>query len=108
MVWFYLGYLGAIAYTALVGMISYLVFWRARRKNAGIAAQLLLSLILSFLTLSFFGLYFNMVIFWEVSFFILVIPPIYSMIRRLANISLTSLRDESLGNEEDHSRVHLS
>ena len=108
MVWFYVGYLGTIAYTVLVGMISYLVFWSARRKNAGIAAQLMLVLIMSFLTLSFFGFYFNMVNFWEVTFFILVIPPVYVLIRRLAHFTLTLHRDESLGNEEDHSRVHLS
>ena len=79
MLWIYIGSLGTIAYTIIIGALSYLAFFNSHRENSGIVSQLVYAFIMSFLVLSFFGFYFNMLTFWEVLCMMLILPPIYDM-----------------------------
>ncbi|ODS30562.1 MAG: hypothetical protein SCARUB_04326 [Candidatus Scalindua rubra] len=92
MLWIYIGSLGTIAYTTVLGALSYLTFFYSHRKNSGIVSQLVHVFIISFLVLSFFGFYFNMLTFWEVLFMILIFPPIYNTYLELKKKSLEKHR----------------
>jgi hypothetical protein len=108
MLYMYLGKYLTWIYMFFLGAFSYLLWGISLRVRESIGVQLVYGLIMAFLTVSFFDLYFNKLVTYETTFYMLVIPPVYLLMRRLARFSLTWLRSESLGNEEDHSRVHLS
>lgn len=77
MLYMYIGLYGTYLYLFLLGIIAYLLRWLSLRNNYDTGWKLIYAFLLSYLTLSFFGLYFNMLMIYEASFFMLMVPLIY-------------------------------
>ncbi len=86
MLYMYIGVYGTFIYTTGLGIIAYLFFNLATKPIIGF--QLVYALIMSFLTISFFGLYFNMLIIFEISFYMLTIPPLYWLVKKIMNFTV--------------------
>jgi hypothetical protein len=83
----YIGSYGTYLYLFVVGIFVYGIGYNAKRKPGYIGFQMMYTLLLGYLTLSFFGLYFNMLSFVEISLFILILPIIYRGIRQLITLA---------------------
>jgi len=68
-----LGYLGTLFFSLEVGIISYAIYYIARKtKKTGV--MLLNAWLLATLAVSFFGYHFHLLLIWEVAFYSLAIP----------------------------------
>jgi len=76
----YIGTYATFIYMFFVGIFTYSIGSLARRDKSRIGFQLMYVFLLGFLTLAFFGFYFNMLSFVEGSFFMVLIPPVYLLI----------------------------
>ena len=88
----YLGILGTYIYLFIIGLVAYTFLLLVNRYKTVIGYQLVYVLIMGFLTLSFFGLYFNTLTFLEVSVYSLLIPQFYLYGREINMISLLHLK----------------
>jgi len=100
MTYMYLGKLGSLIYVFFIGVMAYLFMSLSVLYRRSLGIQLVYVFILGFLTLSFFGLYFNMLTFVEISFYMLVIPRMFLMTRQLLKTSLSQLRREVSVNDQ--------
>jgi hypothetical protein len=82
MLYAYVGTYATYLYVFVVGGVSYVLGGLARREPGRVGWQLLYVFMLGFLTLSFFGLYFNMLSFMEGAFYILFFPAFYRLWKR--------------------------
>ncbi|MFQ6608533.1 MAG: DUF6337 family protein [Fidelibacterota bacterium] len=92
MLYMYLGKYLAWVYMFFLGIFSYFLWGISLRVRESIGVQLVYGLIMAFLTVSFFDLYFNKLVTYEATFYMLVIPPVYLLLRGLVHFSLTLLR----------------
>jgi hypothetical protein len=81
MAYLFMGTLGTLIYMYGIGSVFYLFHYLSRRGSREIGCSLIHAMNLAFLTISFFGLYFNMLNFFEVWLYVLIIPKVYSVIR---------------------------
>ncbi len=82
MLYMYMGSFATFIYMFLLGSAAYLIKFLAYKQNAFIGIQLVYVFVMSYLTISFFGLYFNLLPIYEVTFFMMVIPSGYCFIQR--------------------------
>jgi len=87
MLYMYLGFYSTLIYLFLLGILSHLVWIISLRVKHAVGIQLMYSLLMAYLTISFFDLYFNKLVFFEASVYMLVIPPIYLGIKTIINLS---------------------
>jgi oligosaccharide repeat unit polymerase len=78
----YIGPYGTLIYSFILGVVAYSIKVFAQKEEAFIGTRLVYAFLLSYLTISFFGLYFNMLILYEAPFFMLVIPYTYLLYKR--------------------------
>ena len=78
----YIGPYGTLIYSFILGVVAYSIKIFAQKEEAFIGTRLVYAFLLSYLTISFFGLYFNMLILYEAPFFMLVIPYTYLLYKR--------------------------
>ncbi|MBN2031114.1 oligosaccharide repeat unit polymerase [bacterium] len=83
MLYMYIGPYATWIYMFLLGTSIYYIRFLAFKKNAFIGFQLIYVFMISYLTISFFGLYFNILIVHEASFFMFMMPFLYLLFRRL-------------------------
>jgi hypothetical protein len=88
MLYMYIGTYGTLLYLFILGTLAQVLFVWVTRSNIHIGIQFVYSMIMGFLTLSFFGLYFNMLIVYEVSFYMLTIPFIYRIFRNIISAGI--------------------
>lgn len=92
MLYMYLGKYLSWIYMFFLGIFSY-VLWRVSLMvKEAIGVQMVYGLVMAFLTVSFFDLYYNKLVAYESTFYMLAIPPIYLVIKRVRVFSLDRLR----------------
>jgi len=96
MLYMYLGSYSTLIYLFLLGILSHLVWILSLRVKHAIGIQLVYSLLMAYLTISFFDLYFNKLVFFEASVYMLTIPPIYLGIKTIINLSNKKSRFSNL------------
>lgn len=74
MLYAYVGVIGTFIYMFFLGMFSYFIKFLAYKKNAFVGFQLVYAFFLSYLTLGFFGLFFNIIVVVEVMVMMCLIP----------------------------------
>jgi len=84
MLYAYLGTIGSFIYLFFLGFFSYTLGIMAKKRKENLGFQMMYVYLLSFLTLSFFGFYFNILSFWEVSVMMIIIPVIFSIGKSLS------------------------
>jgi len=108
MLYMYLGKYLTWIYLCLLGAFSYLLWGLSLRVKESIGVQLVYGLFMAFLTVSFFDLYFNKLVTFEATFYMLAIPPGYLLLRNFVKHSMTQLRPDLLIKDESTSKVFLS
>jgi len=88
MLYAYIGSLATFIYTLVLGILAYTFMGLASRSRTGIGFQFVYVYVLGFLTISFFGLYFNMLSFVEVSFYMVIIPSLYILGREIMRFAV--------------------
>jgi len=88
MLYMYLGPYLTIGYMFLSGSICYLFLGLALKLKSVIGIQLVFSFIMAFLTLSFFDLFFNKLVLYEASLYMLLFTTIYSVGRRVVRFAV--------------------
>ena len=83
MLYAYIGYLQTLVYMFVLGVTSYLFLYLSLKKRFYIGNSLIYSFLLSFLAISFFGLYFNLLLLYEAALIMLIIPVLYRFARLL-------------------------
>ena len=92
MLYMYLGKYLSWIYMFFLGMLSYALWRVSLLVKEAIGVQMVYGLIMAFLTVSFFDLYFNKLVAYESTFYMIVIPPIYLVIKRASVFSLDRFR----------------
>ncbi|MBL7074161.1 oligosaccharide repeat unit polymerase [candidate division KSB1 bacterium] len=95
MLYMYLGTYLTIIYMFIAGIIGYLFLGLSLKFKKTIGFQLIYSLIMAFLTVAFFDLYFNKLVFYEASFYMLTIPPFYLLGKNFIKFSLLQHKIET-------------
>jgi len=91
MLYMYLGIFGSLFFMFSLGaIINFFWVWSLRVKYA-IGVQLVYSLLMAFLAVSFFDLYFNKLPTYESTFYMLVIPPAYLAFYKIMNANSLKL-----------------
>ena len=83
MVYIYIGAHGTLIYMFLLGIIHYSIFYLSCKTNAFVGWRLVNSFLLSFLTISFFGLFYNILLVYEASIFMICLPLLYELFNKL-------------------------
>lgn len=83
MLYMYIGLYGTYLYLFFLGIISYWLRWLALKNIYNVGWKLIYAFLLSYLTLSFFGLFFNTLLIYEAFFFMLILPKLYQLCRYL-------------------------
>ena len=87
MLYAYIGTYLTFIYLFVWGIIIYSVFYLNITNKYRIDFKMVFAFISGYLTLSFFGLYFNMLSFFEVTIYILLLPSIFRSIKRLSSVT---------------------
>ncbi len=88
MVYMYGGFYFTIFYMLTAGFISYLLFGLALSFKKLVCIQLVYAFVMAFLTLAFFDLYFNKLISFEATFYMILFPSVYFIIKKLFKFTL--------------------
>jgi oligosaccharide repeat unit polymerase len=101
-----LGYWGTLFFSLILGIISYAIYY-VTMKTKKISWILFNSWLLGTLSVSFFGYHFHLLLIWEVAFYSLITPFLYSILNKifLQNKKLvfkryTTLNRNLLGNKD--------
>lgn len=78
----YVGPYVTIIYLFILGVVAYSLKVFAQKEDAFVGIRLVYAFLLSFLAISFFGLYFNILVVYEGSFFMLIMPGLYILVKR--------------------------
>ncbi|MBN2011725.1 oligosaccharide repeat unit polymerase [candidate division KSB1 bacterium] len=83
MLYAFIGVYGSLIYMFFLGVFAYLLKYLSYKKNAFVGFQLVYTFFLSYLTLAFFGLFFNIIIVSEVIVVMLIVPLINNVWKML-------------------------
>jgi len=83
MVYMYVGTYATWLYMFFTGIIAYLLRFLSLEKTSFIGFKMIYAFMLSFLTLSFFGLYFNILLIYEASLYMILFPLIYLLLMKI-------------------------
>ena len=86
MLYIYIGTYAVLIYMYLAGVVAYFLKTIAFQKNAYVGFQLAYSFLLSFLTISFFGNFFNQLQIYHTSFLMILLPFLYQKFRSFLKI----------------------
>ena len=100
MLYMYLGPYITIIYMFCLGMMMYIIFYMAYKYKTQIGIQLIFSFFMCYLTVSFFDLYFNKLILYEASVYMLLFPLLYIMVKYFINLRLPVNSSQQIQTEE--------
>lgn len=92
MLYMYIGSYATFIYMFVVGLIANFLKHMAYRKNAYIGFQLAYVFFLSFLTISFFDIYFNQLQIYHTSVLMIILPFSYDLIIKIKNNILWQIK----------------
>ena len=78
----YIGPYGTFIYSFILGVVAYSLKVMAQKEEAFIGIRMVYAFLLSYLAISFFGLFFNILVVYEGSFFMLLMPVFFMFVRR--------------------------
>lgn len=93
MLYMYLGKYLTWLYMFFLGIFSYSLWGFSLKVRKYIGVQMAYSLIMAFLTVSFFDLYFNKLVTFESTAYMLVIPPVFLAMKNIWKLNLSSLKE---------------
>ena len=82
MIYMYVGLFGTYLFMFFTGVVSYLLKKLVFKKNAYIGLQLIYAFYLSFLAMSFFGNFFNLLQIYHTSFLMITLPFLYAVAKK--------------------------
>ena len=96
MLYMYIGTYGTFVYLFILGVFAQGLFLWTTRSQVFIGIQFVFSMIMGFLTLSFFGLYFNMLIIYELIILMVIIPLTYRILKNMILVGIKSQRSDNI------------